>query len=336
MNNFRDAKHLQGVGFEPPDGMSKHDKLCESCLEIIVNTQVKKITCNELVSNNSEKYLVKPSAKAGVYGLMMVIFTLPSTVFFVLSLLGGGAVGFIWFLIFLVPLIVFAKLWSKARPKTNPHYHEIKINPDYQSFEITKSTLVSETDLQNGFANFSWREMEELTGKLFEKKGYSVEVTKSTSDFGIDVWAERNGEKIGIQVKKWKNDVGFDEVTKTLGSNLGKANKYILISTISFFTNQAWEHQRQHSHLIELWDTNRFRKELRDNFIKQSNSNKPVTPIQDTKIDSFDYDQGFNIEEVYSEQDDSLPEIGDKCTKCGSPVFRNFCGNCGKEHESKM
>jgi len=287
------------------------------------------------VSDDIEKYLVKPSKKAGVYGLMMVIFTLPATIFFVLSLGGGGGTAFFGFLIFLVPLIVFAKLWSKVRPRTNPHYHEIKINPDYKSFEITKSTLVSETDLQNHFANFSWREMEELTGKLFEKKGYSIEVTKSTGDFGIDVWAKKDNMITGIQVKKWKNDVGFDDVTKTLGSNLGKANKYILISTISFFTPQAWQHQKQHSHLIELWDTNRFRKELRDNFVKLPNSNKSVTPHQDDKIDSFDYDQGFNIEEVYNEQNDILPEIGEKCTKCGSPVFRNFCGNCGKEHKLK-
>jgi len=106
--------------------------------------------------------------------------------------------------------------------------------------------------------------MEELTGKLFEKMGYSVEVTKQSGDFGIDVWATNESMKIGIQVKKWKSNVGFDDVSKTLGSNLGKANKYILISTDSFFTSQALEWQSQHSHMIELWDTDRFKKELND------------------------------------------------------------------------
>jgi len=132
------------------------------------------------------------------------------------------------------------------------------------------SQIISEVDLQNNFSKFTWQDMEELTGKLFEKKGYSVEVTKDTSDFGIDVWATKDGMVLGIQVKKWNSDVGFEDVAKTLGSNLGKANKYILISTTSFFTKQAWDHQSQHSTIIELWDTNRFRKELRDNFLDQS------------------------------------------------------------------
>ncbi len=162
-----------------------------------------------------------------------------------------------------------------------------------------QSPIISESDLQNEFMKFSWRQMEELTGKLFEKKGYSVEVTQASGDFGIDVWASKNEEKIGIQVKHWNKDVGFDDVTKTLGSNLGKANKYILISTKSFFTNQAWDHQRQHSHLIELWDTNRFREELRENFIR----NTDVETSSDDKIDSFDFDKGFNLDEVYDSKD---------------------------------
>ena len=137
----------------------------------------------------------------------------------------------------------------------------IKTEQEQNSFHKS----ANETDLQDNFSRFTPREMEELTGKLFERMGYSVEVTKQSGDFGIDVWATNKDMKIGIQVKKWKENVGFDDVSKTLGSNLGKANKYILISTDSFFTKQALEWQREHSHMIELWDTNRFRKELRDN-----------------------------------------------------------------------
>jgi HJR/Mrr/RecB family endonuclease len=95
-------------------------------------------------------------------------------------------------------------------------------------------------------------------------------VTQASSDYGIDVWAIKDEMITGIQVKKWKSDVGFDDVAKTIGSNMSKANKYILISTTSFFTPQALEHQRQHSTIIELWDTNRFRKEIRENFSEQT------------------------------------------------------------------
>lgn len=133
-----------------------------------------------------------------------------------------------------------------------------------------QSSFVSELDLQNNFTDISWREMEELTGELFRRKGYSVKVTQATNDYGIDVWAIKDEMVIGIQVKKWQSDVGFDDVAKTLGSNMSKANKYILISTTSFFTPQALKHQRQHSTIIDLWDTNRFKKELRKNFAKLS------------------------------------------------------------------
>ena len=137
------------------------------------------------------------------------------------------------------------------------------------STSLIRSSFVSESDLQNNFLEISWREMEELTGELFRRKGYSVKVTQASNDYGIDVWAKKDGMVIGIQVKKWHNDVGFDDVAKTLGSNMSKANKYILISTTSFFTPQAWRHQRQHSTIIELWDTDRFKKELRENLAKQ-------------------------------------------------------------------
>lgn len=123
----------------------------------------------------------------------------------------------------------------------------------------------SETDLQDNFSSFTPREMEELTGKLFEKKGYSVEVTQLTGDFGIDVWAtNKDVGIIGIQVKKWKSNVGYEDVSKTLGSVWGKGNKCIIISTDSSFTSQALGYQKQVPHLIELWDTNRFKKELRE------------------------------------------------------------------------
>ncbi len=258
-----------------------------------------------------------------------------------------GELG-IWFVLLIIMIIsVF---------KADLTSSEIdKLETSIQSTSKSQSPI-NENDLQDGFSKFSWKQMEELTGKLFEKKGYSVEVTRASADFGIDVWASKNGEKIGIQVKHWNKDVGFDDVTKTLGSNLGKANRYILISTKTFFTNQAWDHQRQHKHLIELWDTNRFRKELRENFINSYNyNNQPIddsktlhstryvkgsnrddvyrSPIQN-KTDSFDYDKGFNIDEVYNQSDndssyDPLPEIGKKCKKCGSLVHGKFCGDCG-------
>jgi hypothetical protein len=126
---------------------------------------------------------------------------------------------------------------------------------------------ISEADFQNNFKRFGWRGMEYLTGYLFEKKGYSSLVTQSTGDFGIDVEAKKGSEYLGIQVKFQGENVGFPDVAKTLGV-AQKFTKTILISTKSGFTSQALEHAQNNKDHIELWDMDRFKKELRDNLIK--------------------------------------------------------------------
>lgn len=298
--------------------------------------------------------------KSVAYFIGFIIFLIPTSATFLLMFAGLGVGGFVLFIIFLIPTIIFWKKHKANEVISLPYYdtsnfkNERTYPKGYNPSEQKPKPLVNENDLQDGFSKFSWRQMEELTGKLFEKKGYSVEVTKSTGDYGIDVWAKKDGMTIGIQVKKWRKDVGFDDVAKTLGSNMSKANKYILISTTSFFTPQAWEHQRQHSTIIELWDTNKFRQELRENLTTTDSYNKQVTnnsktsfstsynkgsnkddvyhtPAQDI-TDAFDYDHGFNIDEVYNQSEDNSPmPMGQKCTKCGSLNHGNVCGNCGKE-----
>ena len=121
---------------------------------------------------------------------------------------------------------------------------------------------VTEDDIQNNFSRLSWENAEDLVGKLFEKKGYSVIVSQRSADFGIDVHAENGLEKLGIQVKHWNHQVGFEDVAKTLGVSQ-QFNKVILVNTKNGFTPQAWQHANNNPYLIELWDSNRFKQELR-------------------------------------------------------------------------
>jgi hypothetical protein len=135
-----------------------------------------------------------------------------------------------------------------------------------------------ESDLQNNFVRFSWQQAEDLVGKLFEKKGYSVTIgvptadggTKRQGDFGIDVEAKNGKEYLGIQVKHWIMDVGFEDVAKTLGV-AQKFNKVIIVSTKSGFTSQALEHAQKNPYLIELWDSNKFKNELRQHVVNNTN-----------------------------------------------------------------
>jgi len=133
----------------------------------------------------------------------------------------------------------------------------------------SQSGELNETDLQNNFQRYTWEQAEDIVGKLFEKKGYVVTVgvptadgrRKRQGDFGIDVEVKNATEYLGIQVKHWNNDIGFEDVAKTLGV-AQKFNKVIIVSTKSGFTSQARKHADDNPYLIELWDSAKFKQEL--------------------------------------------------------------------------
>jgi len=130
---------------------------------------------------------------------------------------------------------------------------------------------ISEKDLENNFNRFSDYDMEELTGELFEAKGYDIEVSPKGNDQKIDVWARtKDGTVIGIQVKHWADNVGHNIASEVLGSNLGKVTHYIIISTKSGFTKSAIDHQQQHNTMMHLWDSDKFKNELREHLINTS------------------------------------------------------------------
>jgi len=147
-----------------------------------------------------------------------------------------------------------------------------KQNPLYDpKVKLFISGGLIESDLQDNFARFNPYEMEDLVGKLFERIGYNVTITKRSADGGVDVIAkdDSKGEKLYISVKHWNNNVGDPEVRDIVGSaHLEHANKAILVSTKSNFTNQALERATVDNYFLELWDSNKFKEELRHKFLK--------------------------------------------------------------------
>ena len=129
--------------------------------------------------------------------------------------------------------------------------------------EIISDGVLRRSDIENNFFRFSWKNAEVLVGKLFEAKGYSINVTGRTGDFGIDVEAMGSDLFLGIQVKHWNADVGFEDIAKTLGVS-SKFDKVIIVSTKSGFTKQAREFASRSENRIrlELWDSFKFKREL--------------------------------------------------------------------------
>ena len=117
--------------------------------------------------------------------------------------------------------------------------------------------------INEGFRHFTPDEFEYFIAYLFQEKGFDVEVTPQSNDYGVDVIAEDEESKIAIQVKRKKpgNTVGSKTVRETLGSmHKQNADKSILVTTSSF-TNPAKEQSRDSP--IQLWDREILREEIK-------------------------------------------------------------------------
>ncbi|MFB6159539.1 MAG: restriction endonuclease [Candidatus Nanohalobium sp.] len=116
--------------------------------------------------------------------------------------------------------------------------------------------------INEGFRHFTPTEFEYFIGYLFQEKGFDVEVTQQSNDYGVDVIAEDEESKIAIQVKRKKpgNKVG----SKTVRESLGSLHKYnadeALIVTSSSFTNPAIEQGKDSP--IKLWDRSILKDEI--------------------------------------------------------------------------
>jgi len=106
------------------------------------------------------------------------------------------------------------------------------------------------------------RKFEEFIAKLFEDKGYQVNLTKSTRDGGYDIFArvkDTFSEFIILaECKKYspENKVGVEVVRKLYGvTEMNNANQGLVI-TSSFFTKDAQREQLRVGNRIGLKDYN--------------------------------------------------------------------------------
>ncbi len=126
--------------------------------------------------------------------------------------------------------------------------------------------IITERDLQDNFRRFEPYEFEELIAKLFAAKGYQVEVTPKSGDYGVDVIARAGHDVLAIQVKHWEAAVGGPDVHKTLGSMITYSANRAMVITTSDFTNQAYEIQKRGAPVV-LWNGERVKEEFRRQFL---------------------------------------------------------------------
>lgn len=113
---------------------------------------------------------------------------------------------------------------------------------------------IDDVDLMTGL------EFEEFIAKLFIKMGYSAKTTKGSGDQGIDVIAEKNGIKFGIQCKCYTNTVSNSAIQEVVaGKQLYNLDKLIVI-TNNYFTKSAQQLARANN--VVLWDRTILKEKL--------------------------------------------------------------------------
>jgi Holliday junction resolvasome RuvABC ATP-dependent DNA helicase subunit len=95
-------------------------------------------------------------------------------------------------------------------------------------------------------------EFEHFIAEMFRQRGYSVELTASSGDHGIDVLLKKEGRTGAVQCKRWIGAVGEPVVRDFLGAMIGAGVTEGFITTTSTFTDQAWSFAGSHS--IKLLD----------------------------------------------------------------------------------
>ncbi|MDQ0157682.1 restriction endonuclease [Robertmurraya andreesenii] len=85
----------------------------------------------------------------------------------------------------------------------------------------------------------SGRKFEEYLQALLKAKGYYVELTPASGDYGADLILSTKGKKIIVQAKRYKKNVGVKAVQEVASAKSHYKADECWVITNSFFTEQA-------------------------------------------------------------------------------------------------
>lgn len=139
--------------------------------------------------------------------------------------------------------IVIEKILTRLEEKKLIDFENRIMNNNDNSKE---KYTISDIDLMNGHA------FEDFIAMLFSKMGFSSNVTKGSGDQGIDVLAEKDGRKIGIQTKRYSSKVTNTAVQEVVaGLKFYDCDQGLVIIN-NYFTDSARELAEVND--IVLWD----------------------------------------------------------------------------------
>lgn len=143
------------------------------------------------------------------------------------------------------------------------HYNLMKDENEYNNFvkslltkeEINKKLCtIDDVDLMGGY------DFEIFVAEIFKKMGYKTTVTKASGDQGVDVIAEKNGIRYGIQAKRYSAVVSNSAVQEVVaGISFYKCDKAVVL-TNNYFTNSAIELAKTNQ--VILWDRDMLKQKI--------------------------------------------------------------------------
>jgi restriction system protein len=102
---------------------------------------------------------------------------------------------------------------------------------------------------------------EETVASVFRSLGYEATVTAYSGDDGIDVILQKGEDRIGVQVKRYRNSISVEQIRSLAGALvLNQMTKGIFVTTSRFERGSARTVERYKvlGHRIELIDAPRF------------------------------------------------------------------------------
>lgn len=113
-------------------------------------------------------------------------------------------------------LLIILKIWWKTR-----------------GFARLRKAGIKQIDKMTG------EEFEQYLALLFKKRGFKVEITKASGDYGADLILEDRDDIIAVQAKRYSGNVGVKAVQEVIGAMRMYEATEAWVVTNSYFTKQA-------------------------------------------------------------------------------------------------
>jgi restriction system protein len=129
----------------------------------------------------------------------------------------------------------------------------------YLTYGLYRWRLIAGSGLKDIDA-MSGRDFERYLEILFSKLGFRVQQTAARGDFGADLVASSRGERVVIQAKRYRRNVGVRAVQEAVAAKGYYSCDKAMVVTNSLFTRQAAT--LAHRNHVTLWDRYRLAKAM--------------------------------------------------------------------------